>query len=108
MCRLFPQYEEKRLTLDRVTTVPCNSCSFVNYIGEELSVFYHNINNPLTILSGNIQLLQLMSDSMDMSEDILKPITDIATVSARFEDDLQSIAELKEKIRAGMLQKDDI
>ena len=81
---------------------------FVEHIGKELSIFYHNINNPLTILSGNIQLLQLMADSIDISDDLLKPISDIATVSSRFQTDLQSIAALKEKIRAGNLQKEEV
>ncbi len=80
--------------------------SFIEHVGKELSVFYHNINNPLTILSGNIQLLQLMADSVDISDELMKPILDIATVSSRFQTDLQSIAELKERIRAGNLQKE--
>ncbi|MFK7849298.1 MAG: hypothetical protein AB8G77_28680 [Rhodothermales bacterium] len=101
--RLFPSFEEKRLALH---TQNRQQHEFLDHIGRELSVFYHNINNPLTILSGNIQLLQLLADSMQISADIMKPISDIAVVSGRFEQDLKSIAELKEKIRAEGLQNE--
>ncbi len=101
--RLFPSFEERRLALHAQNQ---QQHEFLDHIGRELSVFYHNINNPLTVLSGNIQLLQLLAESMHISADLMKPISDIATVSGRFEQDLKSIAELKEKIRAEGLQKE--
>lgn len=103
--RLFPSFEEKRLALH---TQNQQQHEFLDHIGRELSVFYHNINNPLTVLSGNIQLLQLLAESMHISTDLMKPISDIAVVSSRFEQDLKSIVELKEKIRAEGLQKEQM
>ncbi len=101
--RLFPGSDAQKLQLAIQNE---QQEKWLAQIGKELSVFYHNISNPLTILSGNIQLLQMLADSMHVSADLMKPITDIATVSARFEEDLQVIAVLKEKIKAGNLEKD--
>lgn len=100
--RLFPTSDMQRLQL-----VMQNEQleQWLAEIGTELSVFYHSISNPLTILSGNIQLLQMLTESMQISADLVKPIADIATVSTRFEEDLKAIAVLKEKIKAGNLEK---
>lgn len=100
--RLFPSSDTQRLELALQNE---QQERWLAQIGNELSVFYHSISNPLTILSGNIQLLQMLTDSMQISADLMKPIADIATVSARFEEDLKAIAALKEKIRAGNLEK---
>lgn len=102
MSRLFPRHDEARLLLESRNQ---RQLQLLEHIGRELSVFYHNINNPLTILSGNIQLLQVLTDTMQVSTDLMKPISDIASITTRFEEDLKAIAELKEKIRAGNLEK---
>ncbi|MEM8484075.1 MAG: hypothetical protein AAF564_00940 [Bacteroidota bacterium] len=103
--RLFPSSDTQRLQLALQNE---QQERWLAQIGNELSVFYHSISNPLTILSGNIQLLQMLTDSMQISADLMKPIADIATVSARFEEDLKAIAALKEKIRAGNLEKGEL
>lgn len=100
--RLFPTSDTQRLQLVMQNE---QQEQWLAEIGTELSVFYHSISNPLTILSGNIQLLQMLTESMQISADLMKPIADIATVSARFEEDLKAIAALKEKIKAGNLEK---
>ena len=105
MSRVFPMSDDQQLGLALQNR---QQLSLLEHIGKELSVFYHNISNPLTILSGNIQLLQMLIDSTTISDDLTKPIEDIAIVSTRFEQDLQSIVELREKIRAGNLQKEEV
>ena len=40
----------------------------IDHIKGQLSVFYHNINNPLTVLSGNLQLLHILAESIFPSE----------------------------------------
>ena len=102
--RLFPDDDRRRLALESENQ---RLSAAIQEIGRELSKFYHNINNPLTILSGNIQLLQLLADSIEISADVMKPIADIASISGRFSEDLQSIVELKEKIKSGRLQVGD-
>ena len=77
----------------------------LNHIRGELSTFYHSINNPLTILSGNLQLLNLIASSNSVSADVMKPIEDISEISARFEEDLQQIVRLRERIDAGKEMK---
>lgn len=77
---------------------------FLDHIRRELASFYHNINNPLTILSGNLQLLQLIAASMNVSEELTNPIKDIADISARFEGDLGQIVTLREELRAFLAQ----
>ncbi len=101
MSRLFPGYDESRLMLESQNR---QQLQFLEHIGKELSTFYHNINNPLTVLSGNIQFLQMLTNTMNISADLMKPITDIATISSRFEQDLKSIQHLKEKIKSGTLK----
>lgn len=101
MSRLFPGKDQHLLSLEGENQ---RLSEAIQEIGRELSIFYHNINNPLTILSGNIQLLQLMADSLEISADLMKPIEDIASISGRFSEDLQAIAMLKEKIKSGRLQ----
>lgn len=34
--------------------------ALIEHIKKQLSIFYHNINNPLTVLSGNLQLLSII------------------------------------------------
>ena len=78
--------------------------NLLTHTRKELSTFYHNINNPLTILSGNLQLLQLIGSSMEISPEIAQPIEDISGISERLENDLQQIVRLKERIEELQVQ----
>ena len=70
----------------------------IEYVKSQLSIFYHNINNPLTVLSGNLQLLKILSESATLPSDISKSIDDICEISGRFESDLKMVNELRDKI----------
>ena len=72
--------------------------SLVEYTKKQLAVFYHNINNPLTVLSGNLQLLKILSDSSELPADVQKSIQDISDITHRFEKDLGIISALRERI----------
>ncbi len=102
MSRLFPKHDESRLILESRNQ---QQAQVLQQIARELSVFYHNINNPMAILSGNIQLIQLLAESIEMPEDFKKPISDISDFVDRFGIEMKAIAELKERIKAGNLQK---
>ena len=70
----------------------------IDHIKEQLAIFYHNINNPLTVLSGNLQLLHILAESATLPNDIKKSIQDISEISDRFESDLNIISQLRERI----------
>lgn len=70
----------------------------IDHVKGQLSVFYHNINNPLTVLSGNLQLLHILTESSTLPNDVQKCIQDINEISDRFESDLKIISELRDKI----------
>lgn len=93
---LYPILIEK---LQRQVEEQRETDALIKHIGKELSVFYHGFNNPLTVLSGNIQLLQILAETMQVPDDIMKPIQDINGISTRFIHDLAMIEELKEMIR---------
>ena len=89
--------------IDRVLLEPSGSESdFIRLVDRKLSTFYHGINNPLTVLSGNIQLLQILGETHALSSDIKKSISDIAEISERFEKELDLIVELREKVRVNL------
>ena len=67
-------------------------------VQQQLAVFYHSISNPLTILSGNIQLLQLLSEGYALPAEIANSIRDLGGLTDRFEQDLQSIKAIREKL----------
>ena len=77
-------------------------------VREELSSFYHSINNPLTILSGNLQFVQAMASSMELPADFVRSIDDLAGICGRFERDLARIKALREKIHTFTLNGEAI
>lgn len=60
----------------------------------------HEINNPLSIISGNAQLLVELGKMMDLDADLMQPIRDIEEASRRVADSLKRLAEVKELIPA--------
>lgn len=63
-----------------------------------LSSFYHDINNPLSILSGNAQLLLEIGRQMGLGDDLMAPLRDVEESSRRLHTELQRIVRLKELI----------
>lgn len=58
----------------------------------------HEINNPLSIISGNVQLLLELTRAMDLEEEILKPLEDIEEASERVARLLKGLSEIKDVI----------
>jgi nitrogen-specific signal transduction histidine kinase len=48
-------------------------------VRKHLSRLHHDMNNPLSIVSGNVQLLQELSKALDVNEDFEAPLNDVAT-----------------------------
>lgn len=46
-------------------------------IRKRLSRIHHDMNNPLSIVSGNIQLLQELSQALTVNDDFSGPLHDI-------------------------------
>jgi nitrogen-specific signal transduction histidine kinase len=61
-----------------------------------LSRVTHDINNPLSIISGNAQLLLELSRALDLDPDVAKPIRDIEEASQRLASMVQRLNALNE------------
>lgn len=59
----------------------------------------HDINNPLSIISGNAQLLLELSRVLDLDPDVAKPIRDIEEASQRLADMVERLNALNDEMR---------
>lgn len=67
----------------------------------------HDVNNPLTIIAGNAQLLGELSRMMELDPDLAKPISDIEEASQQLAERMAQLAELKESVLAALDGQDD-
>lgn len=65
-------------------------------ISTTLSEVYHDVNNPLAVISGNAQLLLEIVRAMDLDDDLVEPIRDIEAASERIRHSLRELDQLKE------------
>ena len=63
-----------------------------------LSSIFHDVNNPLAIISGNAQFLVELTNGMEVDEELVQPIRDIEEASRRVAERLRELARLKEAI----------
>lgn len=59
----------------------------------------HDINNPLSIISGNAQLLLELSRALDLDPDVAKPIRDIEEASQRLARMIERLNALNDAAR---------
>jgi nitrogen-specific signal transduction histidine kinase len=59
----------------------------------------HDINNPLSIISGNAQLLIELSKVLDLDPDVAKPIRDIEEASQRLANMVERLNALNDVVR---------
>lgn len=59
----------------------------------------HDINNPLSIISGNAQLLLELSQVLDLDPDVANPIRDIEEASQRLADMVERLNALNDAMR---------
>lgn len=64
-----------------------------------LSRTLHDVNNPLTVISGNAQLLNEMGPSLGLSPELQKPIGDIEEASVMLAERLAELASLRERLQ---------
>jgi signal transduction histidine kinase len=67
-----------------------------------LSRTLHDVNNPLTVISGNAQLLNEIGPSMGLSPELQKPIGDIEEASVMLAEQLAELAALRERLQEGL------
>ena len=64
-----------------------------------LSEVTHAVNNPLSIISGNAQLLRVLAQSEGLGDDFVQPIHDIEEASDRLSQLMGRLTELRERLR---------
>lgn len=66
---------------------------------EAVSTVYHDLNNPLSIISGNAQFLLEISKEEDLDEQFISSAKDIREAAQRMEESLSRLTRLKEKLK---------
>jgi signal transduction histidine kinase len=66
---------------------------------ETVSSVYHDLNNPLSIISGNAQFLLEISREEDLDEQFVSSARDIKEAAQRMSDSLQRLTRLKEQLK---------
>lgn len=69
-------------------------------IQDTVSTVYHDLNNPLSIISGNAQFLLELSQAEDLDEQYQSSARDIKEAAQRMADSLQRLTRLKERLEA--------
>jgi len=67
-------------------------------IREVLSSVYHDLNNPLSIISGNAQFLIELSQEQELDEQFESSAQDIQEASRRMSESLQRLTRLKDAL----------
>jgi len=64
---------------------------------EALSKIYHDLNNPLSIISGNAQFLLEISRESDLDDSFVTSVQDIREAADRMANALRTLTELREE-----------
>jgi signal transduction histidine kinase len=67
-------------------------------VQETVSSVYHDLNNPLSIISGNAQFLLEIGREEDLDEQFLSSAQDIQEAAQRMADSLHQLTRLKEEL----------
>jgi signal transduction histidine kinase len=65
---------------------------------ETVSSVYHDLNNPLSIISGNAQFLLELTREADVDEQFVSSVRDIKEATERMSDSLNRLTRLKEEL----------
>ncbi len=65
---------------------------------EAISSVYHDLNNPLSIISGNAQFLLELSREHDLDDQFVSSVQDIKEATQQMADSLNRLSRLKETI----------
>jgi len=67
-------------------------------VPEALSSVYHDLNNPLSIISGNAQFLVELSQEEGLDEQFVSSARDIQEASRRMAESLQQLTRLRDAL----------
>ena len=67
-------------------------------IREVVSTVYHDLNNPLSIISGNAQFLVELSQEEELDEQFVSSARDIQEACQRMSEALQRLTHLKDAL----------
>jgi signal transduction histidine kinase len=67
-------------------------------VHDTVSTVYHDLNNPLSIISGNAQFLLEISREEELDEQFVSSAQDIKEAAQRMADSLHQLTRLKEQI----------
>lgn len=67
-------------------------------VRDTVSTVYHDLNNPLSIISGNAQFLLEISEEEDLDEQFVSSARDIKEAAQRMADSLHKLTRLKEEL----------
>jgi len=68
-------------------------------VQETVSSVYHDLNNPLSIISGNAQFLLEIGREEDLDEQFISSAQDIQEAAQRMADSLHQLTRLKEELK---------
>jgi signal transduction histidine kinase len=71
-------------------------------VHETVSSVHHDLNNPLSIISGNAQFLLEISREENVDEQFVASVRDIEEAAQRMSDSLSRLARLKEELEERM------
>lgn len=71
----------------------------LNDVHETVSSVYHDLNNPLSIISGNAQFLLEISREEELDDQFVSSAQDIKEAAQRMADSLHKLTRLKEQIK---------
>ncbi len=66
---------------------------------ETVSSIYHDLNNPLSIISGNAQFLLEISREEEMDEQFVSSVRDINEAAQRMTDSLRRLTRLRDELQ---------
>ena len=65
----------------------------------DLSSIYHDINNPISIVAGNVELLQEMARSAGLGSEFEDPLGDVQRAVGQIVSQVERLVELRERMR---------
>lgn len=69
-------------------------------VHDTLSSIHHDLNNPLSIISGNAQFLLELSRDEDLDGQLTSSVEDIQKAAQRISESMHRLAQLKEQIES--------
>lgn len=74
------------------------STDSLDEVRDTVSSVYHDLNNPLSIISGNAQFLLEIGKEEDLDEQFLSSAEDIKEAAERMAESLHQLTRLKEEL----------